>query len=398
MDLLKSLNLEDLPEQQTRAAHLLDTKPDFEGNLGFDSCCACGTPDPSLQCPGCQRVKYCCMECKTKDSEPPVDESEQALGHSSIICAVLRLCNDDDAVDEGTADASISDNSQREAAINRVVSEYESYPATLSNVLMGGPCYQDALYESNGGTLTIHIIGASTDSEFWVGHPSMSSSEGNSSSSLVWNAYADALSELADRHKIETIELVFVGPDCPVENVKESSLRIPGTSCNLKIESFNVSYGQNLTSSLNAPNVVVFFNPGFTCPDYDWNDTLSCIKKGTPFLLTTNTELEGVADAQYLLDHDMMGTMPPGLADILGASEEEGDNSVSDSFFDMNPFCGERVRQSGTMANDLYVKSRWMLGGTLGKSKEISSSTATSSKRVRVEGSGNSKASNPALI
>ena len=391
MDLLKSLNLEDLSEQQTRASHLFESQPDFEGNLGFDACCACGKPDPSVECSGCQRVKYCSDECKRADSEPPVDENEQALGHSSIICAVLQTCNDDEAVDEGKAD-SISENSQREAAINRVVSEFESYPATLSNVLMGGPCYQDALYEGNGGTLTIHIIGASTDSEFWEGHPSMSSDD---TSNLVWNGYADALSELADRHKIETIHLIFVGPDCPSKNVNES-LKIPATSCTLKIESFNASYDQKLTATIQKPSVVVFFNPGFTCPDYDWNETLSCIKKGTPFLLTTNTELEGVADSQFLLDHEMMGSMPAGLADILGASEEDSSN-VADSFFDVNPFSGDRVRQSGTMANDLYVKSRWMLGGTLGKSSEGGASSA-SSTRVRVEGSGNSKASNPALI
>ena len=122
---------------------------------------------------------------------------------------------------------------------------------------------------------------------------------------------------------------------------------------------------------------------------------MTCIQKGTPFLLTTNTELEGVADAQYLLDQNMMGVMPAGLADVLG--ESTNGDTVTDSFFDMNPFCGDRVRQSGTMANDLYVKSRWMLGGTLGK-KEFIGSSAVTSKRVRVEGSGNTKASNPALI
>jgi hypothetical protein len=115
--------------------------------------------------------------------------------------------------------------------------------------------------------------------------------------------------------------------------------------------------------------------------------------------LTTNTELEGVADAQYLLDRDLMGEMPIGLAEILGNEDEPmGDaNAVTDGFFSVNPFCGSRVRQSGTMGNDLYVKSRWMLGGTLGSSAAQTDISKTS-KKQKIEGSGNTKKANPALV
>ena len=47
--------------------------------------------------------------------------------------------------------------------------------------------------------------------------------------------------------------------------------------------------------------------------------------------------------------------------DNLYHSEEDDDDN--ETFFSVNPFCGYRVRQSGTMANDLYVKSRWIFGG-----------------------------------
>jgi hypothetical protein len=36
-----------------------------------------------------------------------------------------------------------------------------------------------------------------------------------------------------------------------------------------------------------------------------------------PFLVTTNTEVEAIADVQYLMDHEIMFDVPPGLNAIL---------------------------------------------------------------------------------
>lgn len=138
-----------------------------------------------------------------------------------------------------------------------------------------------------------------------------------------------------------------------------------------------------------------FFIAGFTCPDYTWEEAVSAIPDNTPYLITTNTELEGIADAQYLLENSFISDLPEGLAHILEPDTSRSDEEESDTFFSINPFSGERIRQSGTMANDLYVKSRWILGG---KFSSKSRDTKGSNKRQKVTGSGNTKTKNPALI
>lgn len=394
MDLLKSLNLEDhLPEQQTRAAHLASENPDFDLSLGFDACCSCGRPQPTIDCDNCHRVKYCSMDCLKKDAAPIEDDEDEALGHSAVICALLAICNEDEAVEEGKEQS--LDTSKRNAAIDRVVSEFESYPATLANVIMDGPCYQDALTKATKGSLTIHILGASIDSELWEGHPDPSQE------SRVFQSYAEALAEIADRFRMETIQLYFIGPDCPqkdiVTEVKIPAVQGSKNDCVLKATTIRNEYNKSvlLNRKVPDPDIAVFFNPGFTCPDYSWDEALQSLPQGTPCLATTNTELEGVADVEYLFESGFISDLPAGLAMMLQGEVPE---TVSmDTFFSVNPYCGSRVRQSGTMANDIYMKSRWMYGGVLGKPKQDSASSA-SAKKQRIEGSGNSKRSNPALV
>eukprot|EP00956_Cyclotella_meneghiniana_P032120 scaffold86807_cov70-Cyclotella_meneghiniana.AAC.4 len=66
-------------------------------------------------------------------------------------------------------------------------------------------------------------------------------------------------------------------------------------------------YGRHDRESVPAPDVIMLFNPGFFCPDYDWSaaldEAISLSHVGAiPFLVTTNTEMEGFADTKYLLD------------------------------------------------------------------------------------------------
>lgn len=96
-----------------------------------------------------------------------------------------------------------------------------------------------------------------------------------------------------------------------------------------------------------------------------------------------------------------------------GSDEEVGELSIPSlvdpgSFYRVDhgqpyvflSFCGNRVRQSGTMANDLFVKNRWMLGGILDSFDESKMRTEKeeSSKRRRTSTPSNTKASNPALV
>lgn len=407
MDLLTSLNLEVLPEQQTRTLHLIEANPEFQLNLGFDACCSCGTTltdGTGITCLACKRVQYCSEACRAEDAGAATlssvgqtyDDEETALGHTAVICSILNLCNDDEAVEGG--DCSCLDAASREAAVNRVRSEYESYPATLANVLAQGPCYQDTLrscHHERNKTLTIHIVGASEDAELSQG-PAVTNNDRTS----LCKDYAEALAELADQNKLEHVVLYFVGPDCPCPPWEESVLiqnleKHVGT---LTIRTVKGLYNQQtLIDAGHADaiaDLVVLFNPGFTCPDYPhWKETLSSIAEGIPFLSTTNTEMEGIADCQFLLDQDKIQTLPLGLADILGVYSE-GDESSA--FFAVNPSAGTRVRQNLTMANDLFVKNRWMLGGMIGSFDPSANKAPCSVKKVK--GATNSKAGNPALI
>lgn len=386
MDLLASLQLDSLPEQQTRAAHLgkrFAKDPDLR--LGFNACCTCGKKGPSVECKGCCRVRYCSDECRVKDTQcSPTDEEEGAMGHSSIICSVLRLCQDDEDAEEQVGGT--------DAARDRVRSELESYPATMSNILREGPCYQELL-QSVGTELVIHIVGASTDSELWNGQDNFVA------------AYGEALLQLAEDFRFDSIQLHMIGPECPEDPIREDRTmpyqQKNGSQYNLAFRTHQCSYSKEILGSIPKAHVVVFFNPGFTCPDYDWNETVACLEYGTALLLTTNTEMEGVSDCNFLLQEKLIPSLPPMVAEIMGSYEEgQGD----DVFFSENPYAGSRVRQSGTMANDLYCKNRWMLASILAKPEKkrrvaYGEEDDDDVEEVYVKKpKGNTKKSNPALI
>ena len=408
------MDMEELPEQQTKTMHLMARHPEFALKLGFDACCACGTSfTPSstiVDCPQCQRVSYCSEACRKQDASgmdaldslegEMGEEQESAMGHSSIICTLLRLCNNDEAVNEETKDDEKTmtilenDPQAKEAAIDRVRSEFESYPATLANVLLQGPMYEPAI-EAASKHLVLHIIGASHDGELWD-TPCMEKDD-------VWSAYADALAELSETPRLDTIELHFVGPECAKKSVSETrqmKTAEGGMAGNLIARTHIGEYTTTLLKQeeISKADIVIFHNPGFTCPDYDWNESLASIPKGTHFLMTTNTEMEGIADCQFLLDNDLLQSIPPMLADIFGSEAPAPSEDIDDGtgpFFNENPFSGNRVRQSGTMGNDLFVKNRWMLGGIL----DSQTKQPPNKRRVTdTSRSDNSKASNPALI
>ena len=435
MDLLASLHLDVLPEQQTRTSHpsvsvALESNPDVR--LGFDACCHCAKPLQTTStstessdikkaakpcyCKGCRRVAYCSSECRAADaSAAGQSENEEGGGHGSVVCALLRLCDKDEAIDEGEAKEQEDD----EAARDRVRSEFESYPATLANVLSSAPCYQSVLSSKRSeSVLNVHVIGASEGVELW-GDYRPAKGEPN-----VEQAYADALCDLAETNKL-SINIHFVGPDCPEKKNKMDAFEKLTTiekggkqmqAC-LMMESHRSNYDDKFLTEppsgggfgrgpIASPDVVVFFNPGFTCPDYSWDGALKCIASGTPFLVTTNTEMEGIADCQYLFEKGFIASLPPMIRDIIegggGSDDEETDvggddydDNLGDMYFGENPFAGSRVRQSGNMANDLFVKNRWMFGGIFGGVEQKTSSTSTSKKRKEKEEGGDGDEESP---
>jgi hypothetical protein len=400
MDVLRSLQIEDLPEQQTRTLSIMEKEPDFEYRLGFDACCACGqklVDTSTVDCPSCRRVSYCSEACRQQDAQVTAasivsDEEETALGHSSIVCVLLNTCTDDEAVVDNKADE--LDGPRRQAALERVQSELESYPATLANILLeGGACYEPMLKRaSENKTLVVHLIGASEEGELW---------EGDHGRAVL--AYSDALAELSEKQHLDSIQLYLIGPEC-VEFEQSKSMRSYDKAVGeLIVHAHKSLYTSDFLSEASIPvaGVVVFFNPGFTVPEYNWKDTLAAIRRGTPFLAATNTEMEAVADCQYLLEQDKIRSLPSGLADIFGlySSPDDDDDEKSSealSFLSTNPFCGSRVRQSGTMANDLFVKNRWILGGIMDSfDPSVKDSSPSKRSKTALE---NNKEGNPALI
>jgi hypothetical protein len=194
--------------------------------------------------------------------------------------------------------------------------------------------------------------------------------------------------------------LHMIGPDCPERPIDdERSMpfeRNGSKTFTLHMQTHRSLYTPDLIRDISKAHVIVLFNPGFTCPDYDWEETMDLLDHGIAFLSTTNTEMEGVSDCNYLMDKKLLPHLPPLAAEIMGV---EGYGDLT--FFAENPYAGTRIRQSGTMANDVFVKNRWMIGGILAKpmkkrifDEDDDDADGVYSKRAM----GNSKLSNPALI
>lgn len=348
---------------------------------------------------------------------------------------LLNLCNDDEIAEDNlynptktkstTTTKHNNNNIQKEeAAKYRVQTERESYPATLFNMLVSdGPPWliesltrrlrfkeevrspdakggggdkrkrrgkrdrqslsQEETATKSGRELVLHIVGASVDSELWGWDGTTTSYTHNE----MLDAYAEASTNVLSYLKnfidsVDAIRLVFVGPDCPKPRggdeddvVCRLNKSIPGSKTILLIETHCCNYGEN--STLSDPDAIIFFNPGLSCPDYDWSKALSTASSypsSAPFLITTNTEMEGFADIKCLVDGGYVASkeLPGYVLETVGV-ETPSDNGTYDEydddeqnrkfFFCENPYAGLRVRQSGTMANDLYVKSRWVMGG-----------------------------------
>jgi hypothetical protein len=416
------------------------------------------------------------------------------------LCNIDEIAEDDlynTTKNTATNNNNNNNNKQKyEAAKYRVQTERESYPATLFNMLItdGPPWLIEKLTQklryreevrspeakgsggSGGGNgnerkkrggkrdrqslsreeettmttsssrfnnreLVLHIVGASVDSELWGWDGTTTSYTHNEMLDAYAEASTNVLSYLENFiDSINSIRLVFVGPDCPRRPshgggdeetiVCRCETSIPGSETLLRIETHCCNYGEGHdqdTTTLPAPDAICFFNPGLSCPDYDWSKALSAassFQSSTPFLLTTNTEMEGFADIKCLVDGGYLDSkaLPTDILETIGVesppnsnkrrynSDDDDDDEQSKKFFFCeNPYAGLRVRQSGTMGNDLYVKSRWVMGGlfqrdgVVEKRKKVA--VASKKRKEREEGGstpGKKKkrhqGGNPALI
>ena len=141
-----------------------------------------------MLCPKCKMVCYCSAVCMKADATLPL--SSPLPGHCVEVCDALR-----------------SASSEGEDADR---SELESYPSTLSNVLLSHHSFSILVQEGGRKVgkkgrrcIQIHIIGASLGSEVWE-------DDGAFGGSNWMEAYSDALDEVCETFDVE-MEIVFVG-------------------------------------------------------------------------------------------------------------------------------------------------------------------------------------------
>jgi hypothetical protein len=97
------------------------------------------------------------------------------------------------------------------------------------------------------------------------------------------------------------------------------------------------------------PPAIIFFNPGFSCSDFDWSsNALSFaqqdgINQMHPSLLLPMLKRTALQKLSVWL---------------MGICRFDDDDEQDKHFFCENAYVGLRVHQSGTMANDLYVIKR----------------------------------------
>lgn len=239
---------------------------------GHNACMVCGlsTPTPPVSCPECSSVVYCSEKCREVDRRnfQSTDE-EDAQGHTSTVCAMLKKIRSPDR--------------------DSCRSELESHPSTLSNLLLSHPSFEEVVSAPSDNSSSkqhrrrfqVHVVGAEFGSELWTSKKSYGACP-------YQEAYADALDEVCEIGNISSFELVFVGIGLPSTSVQKLSGKVKALTLDCKYEEIDSSDA----FVKEVPDLLVFFNAGFTCPDYDWAATLSSVmakaSSPIPFFGTSN--------------------------------------------------------------------------------------------------------------
>ena len=190
-------------------------------------------------------------------------DDEEAQGHTAEVCKLLKNCS-----------APAKEDSR---------SELESYPSTLSNLLLSHPSFEPILFassSSNRRSFQVHVVGAEFGSELWTAK--------NSFGACGWReAYAEALDEVCEVAGIKSFELVFINTDLEEKGVERLSNKVSACCINSKYEDLKPTSFVKTT-----PDLLALFNAGFTCPDYDWAGTLTSVLSSAsspiPFFATSN--------------------------------------------------------------------------------------------------------------
>ena len=281
-------------------------------HLGINACAVCAQPEVEngVECKLCQNIYNCSQTCLNKDT----------TSHNKLICKLLKQCAADDSYENSqtsisqsrassTHEDQLEDSSQTETETKlRLQSEQDSYPKTLHHqhlqhlsalstgsshchperlvyhVIGASPAELQALptylslFSQQSPQISLSFIGPqlNSDSNYSVPANSNSNMSEDSDPSLHSSSLARSNPQIiCIPYKYEVY--ASSSSDSPIQPAQEilDETKAGNNSKNILYE---------------KPDYCVFFNPGFTCLDYEWEKALSCIPANTAFFATTNTE------------------------------------------------------------------------------------------------------------
>ncbi|KAJ8598611.1 hypothetical protein CTAYLR_001719 [Chrysophaeum taylorii] len=270
--------------------------------LGLDCCAVCARRKVLVACRACGRVRYCSKACLQTDK--PIHEgacillrqTDEAEGHASSSSRIKLLAPETvkwllghrTLVRQSWVAALIAAD-PKAAELSHVELSVLSYPLSAAWAASLVP-------ELVPDARKVLVLGA-----------------GPAEAAVPASCWAAALGRC---------ELVLVGPELPA-NARVSA------------DNISVVYRRERYVRRDDYALVIGFNLGLTCPDYDWSDAL--LPRDATLAFFTNTEPELAFD----LESPLLRRRVPNL-------------------IARNLFHCPRWRQSTTIANDLYRKHSWL--------------------------------------
>lgn len=323
-----------------------------------------------MECPACKAIVYCSKACKNKDdgvhsavcemlrtegdlNDVEVKRNEVAAAIKAFNkqlgkeCAEQMFSSPVPHTSSGAAAATSGASESRQAgleqsskwehvfraaepsnsatsdvhaaAILKRFADAMSYPLSVVAASSIFPLARRALTRRQDEDVHVHVLGASETAEC--------------SFVSAWRSAVKCFHLLGTGPS--SLFVSFVGLDVP-ERLHNTEKSLGGES---KARFFRGTYDAfRAEHSTTPPALVLGYNMGLSCPDYNWTPTLRVLARlGCPIVVTTNTFMELSMEQEILESKARMA--------CEGVSE--------------NPFPCPCPAQSGTVANDVYRRNQW---------------------------------------
>mmetsp|Transcript_13938 Transcript_13938/g.20939 ORF Transcript_13938/g.20939 Transcript_13938/m.20939 type:complete len:384 (+) Transcript_13938:100-1251(+) len=314
------------------------------GRLGIDCCAVCSRKHKLKSCCNCKRIKYCSRLCARVDAAAHFWSCKQLQSMST--------CNSELAAPvESTILTEATDLRKKNISSSWVAELIREAPQTrnLSREQFSTISYALSLAWLCTKLKTRGILPATPQSILLVG-------AGAKEAAVPARVWADAWRLLGP--DASTMSITLLGPE--LNRQKKERIKLfydRNRSLRLTLNFIQRNYEP---SDALAAQFVVCFNPGFNCPDYNWNQF-------TRLSIAENSS-SNVPPVIALFGH----TIAELKVDLLSLTEEhqgEEQGTINDDngkmpvaaehqpvFLSKNPFHCPCWRQSDTLANDLYRK------------------------------------------